>query len=438
MLAMMLPAIALAQSTNSGGNAYIPGGSAASYSAGVSSFGGLQFSVSQGGISSPGGTMTGYAVGDRITLSCPGMTWAIAPIIGVSAVTTGAVSGSVVTSPGVSSGIVPAGQMACAQASTTGSGTGYTVTVTLGVIAAYVAPSALNTGGSAFDGNFFLNMSYVLSDAINNATGPENTFMGTKAGVGFLGNSSYNTVVGHNACGNGGTGAISSNNTCLGDDAGRNIQGSASNGANTLLGAGAGRNLANGNNTCTGYNACGSNGANSAGTLNVQNATSMGANSAKALTTGSGNSFYGVTTGSAITTGAYNLIVAAQGATDVCLNGNTTSWLALCASNTLGPVISEYGVQPTVTSGGGTSPTVNANGTFVFEIVEGATGTPGTTLVLGMPAAKTDWICPAILDRTSTTITARQSGVASTTSLTVTFSSAPSNSDVIEFICGSL
>jgi hypothetical protein len=46
-----------------------------------------------------------------------------------------------------------------------------------------------------------------------------------------------------------------------------------------------------------------------------------------------------------------------------------------------------------------------------------------------------DWVCFA-QDRTSSSITARQSGSASLTAVTITFSSAPANSDVIQFHCG--
>ena len=77
-------------------------------------------------------------------------------------------------------------------------------------------------------------------------------------------------------------------------------------------------------------------------------------------------------------------------------------------------------------------------GTHVFKVTYGATGTPTTTLVIAMPAAPADWVCPAVLDRTSTSITGRQSGAASATTVSVTWSSAPANGDVIELMCGAL
>ena len=82
------------------------------------SFGGLQFAVAQGGIGSPSGTMTGYVLGDNITLSCTGVTFSTSPVVGVVGVTAGAVTQAAVANPGVTSGAVPAGSVACSQAST--------------------------------------------------------------------------------------------------------------------------------------------------------------------------------------------------------------------------------------------------------------------------------------------------------------------------------
>jgi hypothetical protein len=86
-------------------------------------------------------------------------------------------------------------------------------------------------------------------------------------------------------------------------------------------------------------------------------------------------------------------------------------------------------VAPTITSGLGTSPTVTTiSGTRAFQLTVGAAGSPTTTTVLGMPQAATGW-CVTAQDMT-TAVTARQTAT-STTSVTLTWSSAPSNSDVI-------
>jgi hypothetical protein len=88
-----------------------------------------------------------------------------------------------------------------------------------------------------------------------------------------------------------------------------------------------------------------------------------------------------------------------------------------------------------VTSGGGSSPSIGGASTFLFTVTEGATGSPAATLVLGMPAAPTDWGCSAT-DRTPTTpLAGLQQGAASTTAVTIKFGSAPSNGDVIQVVC---
>jgi hypothetical protein len=89
---------------------------------------------------------------------------------------------------------------------------------------------------------------------------------------------------------------------------------------------------------------------------------------------------------------------------------------------------------PTITSGLGTSPSVtNQSGTAGFVLTAGATGTPGTTVVLGMPAASHGWVCNGA-DMTSN-IAATPSGSLSTTSATIHFATAPANSDVIGLTC---
>ena len=89
---------------------------------------------------------------------------------------------------------------------------------------------------------------------------------------------------------------------------------------------------------------------------------------------------------------------------------------------------------PTVTSGGGTSPTVNAKTADYVRVTEG-TGSPSATLVMGFPAAPTGWSCAPPTDETSATITGRESAD-TTTSVTFTFSAAPAAGDKIMIQCG--
>lgn len=89
---------------------------------------------------------------------------------------------------------------------------------------------------------------------------------------------------------------------------------------------------------------------------------------------------------------------------------------------------------PTVTSGAGTSPSVTASNTAAFLVTEGASGSPATALVMAMPSASTGWACTGI-DESSASITSRETAYA-TNSVTITFSSAPANSDKILFQCG--
>ena len=123
------------------------------------------------------------------------------------------------------------------------------------------------------------------------------------------------------------------------------------------------------------------------------------------------------------------------GSTNICV-GASTDTVASTTSNevNIGGAVMGYSVTPSVTSGAGTGGSISGGGTFLFWLTEGSTGTPSATLVLAMPTAPTDWACDA-LDRTSTTITARQTGAASTTAATITFSSAPANSDRIQIKC---
>lgn len=296
----------------------------------VQSFGGLQMALTQSSLGTPGGTMAGYVVGDTVTLSCTGVVFSTAPVIGVTTQSGGSATSAIVVNPGVTSNSPASGALNCSQASTSGSGTGLTIAATLGVIAAYVTPSSLLTGGAANDGNFFLNWN--PADASPNIVGAENTLIGTKSGRGFAagGTSSFNTCLGHNACGDGGTAALSSNNVMLGSDAGRNMQGSVSNGSNVFVGSGAARNSAAGFSTIVGASAGGV-ASNTPGNFSGSANTMFGFQAGNAVTSGGGNLFLGVKSGDAITTGSFNIILQAQSGADACSNGNESNVIAACA-----------------------------------------------------------------------------------------------------------
>jgi trimeric autotransporter adhesin len=177
------------------------------------------------------------------------------------------------------------------------------------------------------------------------------------------------------------------------------------------------------NNSAFGWGA----GTGVSGTSTFTDSTLLGHQAGYYLTTGNFNICVGELCN--ITTGSSNIII-----------GNSITTTTATASNqvNIGNLWVGVATLPTVTSGAGTSPSVSGNGTAVFKVTEGATGTPSTSLVVGMPAgASNDWVCTA-LDRTSSSITARQSGSASTSAVTITFSSAPANSDVIQFQCGAM
>lgn len=296
----------------------------------------------------------------------------------------------------------------------------------------------------------------------------ENTGIGWAA-ASHLTTGVFNTAVGVGVMRNETTGG---NNTSVGvDSMGQSIGMNQS----TAIGVGALKYGSGSLNTGLGYNVM-----DSASQTTAANDTGVGALALAAITTGSGNTAVGTNalnaattdqnnvavgygagkiqnainyntligfqSGVALTSGAHNVFLGggptpstcATGSTDIII-GYNLDCLTTSTSNeiNIGNTLIDYSTAPTVSSGGGTSPSVSGNGTHVFKVTEGATGVPTTTLVMTMPAAPVDWVCTA-LDRTSASITSRQSGAASTTSVTITFSGAPANSDVIEFQCGAM
>lgn len=309
----------------------------------VNKFQGLQFGIAQGDFSL-GATGSGYVAGNTVTLQCPGVTFSTSPIIGITDVS-GVIDGSTIVIPGVTTGSIPDGSLICTQASTSGVGSGATWNVKFGVIASYLSIPKLTTGGSGFNGNLFLNYGDATPFSAQ-FSGYENTFVGDKAGGGFIGGnnalSRNNTALGHNPCGDGGGGVASDNNTCIGNDAGRNIQGLGSRGHNVLIGVGAGRNIANGWNTWVGEEAGGSGALNIPGALSGLNNVGLGYLVAPAITSGSGNLLLGTKSGSGLVAGNENIILQATAGVDGCILSDVSNQWAICPGHA-GPVISGTG-----------------------------------------------------------------------------------------------
>ena len=173
-----------------------------------------------------GNAGTGYVQGDSITLACVGMTATTAPVVAVNQIGGGgAVTGLTVTNPGFITVVPNGGSCTFTQASTSGVGTGATVTGSFAPIAAYVSAPALGTGGGATNGNFF------IGGETPAATygGAETTGLGDRACAGFVGAANYNTCSGHNAGGIFGLVApTGQGNLFDGNDAGRDVSGTAS------------------------------------------------------------------------------------------------------------------------------------------------------------------------------------------------------------------
>lgn len=195
--------------------------------------GGLGFGVGPGSVAI-GSAGSGYAQGDSVTLSCPGVTFSTAPVVAVNQVNTGVVTGVTLVNPGVAS-TVNGQSCTLTQASTSGSGSGLTVTGTFGPLGSFLSFAGLSTGGGVTNGNLFLGAETPASTM----GGAENTFVGDRAGGAFTGAVTANTAFGHDACGiYGSVAPTGSYNTCVGNDAGRNISGTAA--SNTLVGQTAG------------------------------------------------------------------------------------------------------------------------------------------------------------------------------------------------------
>ena len=405
---------------------------------------GFQFAVAQGSIGNPSGTMTGYVGGDSITLQCSGVTFAVAPVIGVVAASGGVVTQTIVANPGVTSGAVLSVAINCSQASTSGSGTGFQVTAQLGFIAAYVSmPSLVQGGSAASNENFFLNYAVGNNQSFSIA-GAENFFAAPNAGFGLTGGSYGNVSLGVSSCGPYGSPVASSNNVCIGVDAARNVTGNFSQGNNVIIGQGSFRNGAGGYNVWVGGSAAGSGGTNSTGLVGGLANTGVGYAVAPNMNNGSGNTFLGVKSGTGIVNGSNNIIIQATNVGDACGNGDESNVIAICsgagriwtttgagtpgtAVNKISGSIVNTGTAPTLTTG------TCSGSAWVGGAVVGKFTAPtcaaGTIILSGLPVAPNGYVCNA-QDQTTPADTLKQTAN-STTSCTLTSTTVASDVIVV-------
>jgi hypothetical protein len=259
-----------------------PTGSLASW---ISSAAGNGYAVGPGSIALASGG-TGYVVGEIVTLSCSGATFVTPPRVVVTAVSSGAVTGSTLTVPGVAT-IAPSATCGLMQASTTGIGTGAAWTGKFSVIASSMSFASLTTGGSVSNnGNLFIGAEQPNAGY----SGAESTFVGDRCG-GNIVNGSENSCFGHDAMGVfGGTNLIASGSSFFGGDAARNYGGGT---GQSGFGASSCRSLSGNYTSCFGYQA--------------------GQN----ITSGANNLVAGYNVAPTLTTGNYNLIIGLDSTTDV-------------------------------------------------------------------------------------------------------------------------
>ncbi len=260
----------------------------------------------------------GYAVGDSITLACVGATATTPATVAVNQVGGGGVPlGINLTNTGVYT-ITPLTAGVFTQIATSGAGTGLVVGGSFAPIAAALSSPTLTTGGSAFNGNFWIGGETPAATL----GGAENTFAGDRAGGAFTGAASGNTALGHNAGGI--FGAIppdGSGSTFLGNDSGRNISGTAN--SHTAAGQNSLRVIDNGSagDSAFGYHAG----------INVS--------------TGSHNVIIGDLSAPTLTTGNYNIVIG-SGADVAAAGSNYTINMAAGSTS----VISATGCDVPATS----------------------------------------------------------------------------------------
>ncbi|MEI7720180.1 MAG: tail fiber domain-containing protein [bacterium] len=298
---------------------------------GTSVVSGLGLAIGPGTISLISGG-SGYVVGDTMTLTCAGATFTTSPVIAVTAVNSGTITGLTLTNAGVST-IAPGASCTFTQASTSGSGSGASWTGSFAPIASVLSFASLGTGGSAnSNGSLFLGAETPAA----NLSGSEETFVGDRCG-GNIVNGSGNTCLGHDAAGiYGGTNLTASGVTFVGQDAGRNYGGGV---GQTALGSSALRNVSGNYDTGLGYQA--------------------GQN----LTTGTNNTIIGYGVAPTLTTGGGNIAIGTGSSTDVAL-ANTSNTL------NIGQIIFTTGINTPSTSATNIAGTLFSAGNF--SVVNGS------------------------------------------------------------------
>lgn len=301
-------------------------------------------------IASGGG---GYAVGDTITLACAGATFATAnypsgaPVVAVTRVSSGAVTGVTLTNIGLATATPVGGTCTFTQSATSGSGAGASFAGGFGPIAAGISFQDLTSGGGGpYNGN------NILGTGTPNVklAGPENVALGDYALGALIGASAQNTALGHNACGTGaGTTFVASYLVCIGNDAGRDI---ASGVARTVtIGTVAGQKAAGGDNVYVGHAA--GNAHTGTGALAIGSSTApvnttgtywdaIGYRAGQNSTTASFFVGIGTFALSALTTGGYNVGIGAYacpalttGQNNVCIGPSVAQTNLVTNSNSI-------------------------------------------------------------------------------------------------------
>jgi len=183
----------------------------------------LFYGISPLSTATPATGGTGNAQGDVLTLADGCSTHAT---LSVSSVSSGAVTGFVITNPGICQN-PPSNPVSVT--SSTGSGSGATFTLSWAPIASSVITGSL-TQNSA---NLFIGNGTPYSAF----TGSETILIGTNAGANATGASSFDTVIGPYACGGAsGTPGVLNNSVCIGGNAGKSMGGGS---GITVIGSGA-------------------------------------------------------------------------------------------------------------------------------------------------------------------------------------------------------
>jgi hypothetical protein len=317
--------------------------------------------------------------------------------------------------------IPPSGTIS--QGSSTGSGTGATFnTLSFGELVAGLQYATLSNG----QGNLFLNAGLTYPGF----SGTESTFVGYSAGSGIRGGN-FNTALGLNACGVGGTGTSGGSMLCFGTDTGRNVASGAA--RDVIVGTGSAENISGTDDVIIGSQAA---------TLNLTSATQsvlLGSGVAPSVVNSNGDVIIGFKADNVVGTSGNSVIIGgnqtggasgARGPNNSVVvgaasgNGNLTGFALTFLGSTIGTTTCTnghrlifIGTDGNVTCGGGSdsnaivvgtqsSLTSGGSNTINIEGVWKATGTGtpstsattigGTLSVSGMAnstAAQTGSVC---------------------------------------------